>query len=61
MLTLHLIDEQVKVQTIVEAREAAIIYINEVGDPALLEYDFRLCNQERVIGVVTGGLFHQAH
>lgn len=66
MLTLELGSEQVRVETIVEAREAAIIFLAEEAergaDPTTLaEIQFRLFNRERLLGLVVGGYFYQAH
>lgn len=66
MMTLWLTPSQpVNVETIVEAREAAIIFVEdeiaEGADPSLRGHEFRLYNRERVVGVVAGGCFFQAH
>lgn len=66
MMTLWLTPEEpVEVETIVEAREAAIIFVEDAiedgADPNLRAHEFRLFNRERVVGVVVGGQFHQVH
>lgn len=57
--------ERVEVASIVEARQAAIIFVEDEiadgADPTLRVHEFRVYDGRRVVGIVSAGQFYPAH